>query len=127
MTNRKKIFYLLENYSKYVDDLLILAGSQVSDRCPFGYLSLIEFRSYTPLFSESNLPCNLIGTDLSFAIFKTRTCLLIFIILLHIQLLGFPAGQGLKKDDFSAFGKVDKTSNGSEKTSNQNTSFAISF
>ena len=28
---------------------------------------------------------------------KTRACLLIFIILLHIQLLCFPAGQGLKK------------------------------
>ena len=60
-------------------------------------------------------------------ILKTRTCLLIFIIILHIQLLCFPAGQGLKKGDFSAFRKVDKISNGSEKTSYQNTSFAISF
>ena len=32
LDQKKKIFYLLENYFK------ILAGSQVSDRCPLGYL-----------------------------------------------------------------------------------------
>ena len=38
-----------------------------------------------------------------------------FILLLNIQLIWFPAGQGLKKGDFSTFLKVDKISNGSEK------------
>ena len=75
----------------------------------------------------SNLPCNLIGTDLSFAIFKARTCLLIFIILLHIQLLCFPDGQGLKKGDFSAFRKVDKIPNGSEKTILNNDVLVVYF
>ena len=46
-----------------------------------------------------------------------------FIILLNIQLFWFPAGQGLKKGDFSTFYKVDKILNCSEKTSYQNTSF----
>ena len=49
------------------------------------------------------------------------------IILLNIQLFWFPVGQGLKKGDFSNFLKVDKISNVSEKTSNQNTSFTIPF
>ena len=44
------------------------------------------------------------------------------ITLLNIQLLWFPAGQGLKKGDFR-----DKISNVSEKTSNQNTYFTIPF
>ena len=32
------LFTLLEKYSKYFDD--ILAGSQVSDRCPLGYFTV---------------------------------------------------------------------------------------
>ena len=50
-----------------------------------------------------------------------------FIILLNIQLFWFPAGQGLKKVILVLFWKVDKISNVSEKTINQNTSFTISF
>ena len=49
-----------------------------------------------------------------------------FNIFLNIQLFWFPAGQGLKKGDFSTFLKVDKISNVSEKKINQNTSFTIS-
>ena len=49
------------------------------------------------------------------------------IILLYIQLFWFPAGQGLKKGDFSNFLKGSKISNVSENTSNQNTSFTIPF
>ena len=45
------------------------------------------------------------------------------IILLYNHLFWFPAGQGLKK----VILKVDKISNVSEKTSNQNTSLTISF
>ena len=58
---------------------------------------LSYFRSQCTIFSVECLPCDLVRTDLSLAILKTRTCLLIFIILLNIQLLCFPAGQGLKK------------------------------
>ena len=49
------------------------------------------------------------------------------IILLNIQLFWFPAGQCLKKSELVIFEKVDKISNVSEKTSNQNTSFTIPF
>ena len=50
-----------------------------------------------------------------------------FIILLNIQIFWFPAGHGLKKGDLSTCLKVDKISNGSEKTSYQNNSFTVSF
>ena len=44
----EKIFYLLENYFE------ILAGSQVSDRCPLGYLFCIILAQKRIL--ESNYP-----------------------------------------------------------------------
>ena len=50
-----------------------------------------------------------------------------FIILLNIQVVWFPAGQGLKKVILVPFLKGDKISNGSEKNSYQNTSFTFSF
>ena len=50
-----------------------------------------------------------------------------FISFLNIQLFWFPAGQGLKKVILVLSLKLDKISNVSEKTINQNTSFTISL
>ena len=58
---------------------------------------LYNFRSHCTIFSVEFLSYDLVRTDLYLAILKTRTCLLIFIILLNIHLLCFPAGQCLKK------------------------------
>ena len=69
----------------------------------------------------------LVRSDLSLAILKARTPLLTFIIHLKIQLFWFPANQCLKKVILALFLKVDKISNVSEKTTNQNTSFTFSL
>ena len=55
-----------------------------------------------------------IQADLFFAIFKTGMSLVTFSFF-NVLLFWFPAGQGLKKVDFSTFLKLDKISHDSSK------------
>ena len=54
-----------------------------------------------------------------FGVIKDYNMPVNFIILLNIRLFWFPAGQGLKKVILVLFKKVDKITNGSDKTSYQ--------
>ena len=87
----------------------ILKGTTL--KTPFHIaLFRMKLRSHCTFFLGRISAISEIRTDLFLAISKTGMCLLTLYTFFNVLLIWFPAGQGLKKVDFSTFLKLDKIS-----------------